>query len=102
MANKREELHNILKQLLESDNVYYKAPPTIQMKYTAIRYSKRRFDTKYANDKRYSNMTCYEIIVISKSPDHEVIEKLLELPYCSYDRQYISDNLYHDVLTLYY
>ena len=29
-------------------------------------------------------------------------KKLLEMPYCSYDRQYKSDNLNHDVLTLYY
>lgn len=102
MSDRREELHSKLKQILGSNNVYYQAPPSMQMNYPAIRYSKTRFDTKHADDIRYSNMTCYELIVISKTPDHEVINKLLELPYCSYDRPYVSDNLNHDSLTLYY
>lgn len=102
MNDRREELHSKLKELLGSDNAYYQAPPSMQMKYPAIRYSKIRYDTKHADNMKYSNRTCYEIIVICKTPDHEVIDKLLDLPYCSYDRHYVSDNLNHDVLTLYY
>ena len=33
----------------------------------------------------------YEIIVISKTPDHPVINKLLQMPMCSYERPYKSD-----------
>ena len=32
----------------------------------------------------------------------DLIKKLLQLPYCTYERGYKSDNLYHDVLNLYY
>ena len=36
-------------------------------------------------------------------PDNPVIEKILtEMPYSSYDRPYKTDNLNHDVLTIYY
>lgn len=102
MGSKREELHRLLEELLGSKNVYYQTPASLLMEYPAIRYSKRNIDVKHADNTKYSRMTCYEIIVIAKSPDHPVIEKLLELPYCSYDRPYVSDNLNHDSLTLYY
>lgn len=98
----RLELNDELKEMLGSNNVYYQPPESIRMEYDAIRYSRKNLNTKYANDKLYSKMNCYEIIVISKKPNNPVIDKLLEMPYCSFDRHYIADNLNHDVLTLYY
>lgn len=96
----RLELHEKLKELLGSENVYYQPPET--MEYTAIRYSKNGIKIIRANNGVYLKMTEYTLTVISRKPDDPVIEKLLELPYCSYDRHYVSDNLVHDVLTLYY
>lgn len=98
----RLELHSVLQELLGSSNVYYQPPESIKMQYDAIRYSKKTIDSKYANDRKYSMIDCYEVIVISRLPDNPVIKKLLSLPYCSYDRHYIADNLHHDVLTIYY
>ena len=98
----RLELHSALQELLGSSNVYYQPPESIKMQYDAIRYSKKTIDSKYANDRKYSMTDCYEVIVISRLPDNPVIKKLLSLPYCSYDRHYIADNLHHDVLTIYW
>lgn len=102
----REELHAKLIELFGREEVHYLPPGSgstkFKMEYPAIKYSKNRITTTHANNSVYSMRDCYEIIVIAKLPDHEVIKKLLELPYCSYDRQYIADNLYHDVLTIYY
>ena len=98
----RLELHSVLQELLGSSNVYYQPPESIKMQYDAIRYSKKTIDSKYANDRKYSTIDCYEIIVISRLPDNPVIKKLLSLPYCSYDRHYVADNLHHDVLTIYW
>lgn len=98
----RLELHSLFQELLESSNVYYQPPESIKMQYDAIRYSKKNIVSKYANDRKYSMMDCYEVIVISRLPDNPVIKKLLSLPYCSYDRHYVADNLHHDVLTIYY
>lgn len=97
----RLELHEILCELLGSRNVYYQPPESVKMDYPCIRYSKSKIDTKYADNKKYISKTCYEIIVIDRMPDNAVIDKLLELPYCSYERTYPSDNLNHDVLTIY-
>lgn len=100
--DRRLELQAKLEELLESENVYYQAPESIKMQYTAIRYSRKDFRSIFANNKGYSHLPCYELIVIAKRPDDPVIKKLLELPYCSYDRHYVYDNLHHDVFTLYY
>lgn len=95
-------LHSKLKELLESNNVYYMPPENTKMEYDAIRYSKKTIWSRFANNAAYSMMDCYELIVIARKPDHPVIKKLLALPYCSYDRHYVADNLNHDVLTIYY
>ena len=98
----RLELQSKLEELLGSGNVYYNPPESKKMEYDAIRYNRKDILSRYANDAAYSLLDCYEITVIARDPDHPVIKELLRLPYCSYDRPYISDNLYHDVLTLYY
>lgn len=98
----RVELQSLLEELLGSENVYYRAPEGSKMSYPAIKYSKQTIRKDYANNRAYSMRDCYQLIVIAKLPDHPVIKKLLELPYCSYDRNYVADNLNHDVLTIYY
>lgn len=101
MAN-RLDLQSLLEELLGSRNVYYTPPESIKMQYPAIRYSKKKIESVHADDSKYLIRDCYELIVISRTPDHPVIKQLLALPYCSYDRPYVADNLYHDVLTIYY
>ena len=72
------------------------------MTYPAIRYSRSSIQSRFANDGRYAGKTRYEITVIDRKPDNAVIDKILDLPFCSYDRHYVSDNLNHDTFTLYY
>lgn len=98
----RLELQTKLEELLGSKNVYYQPPASKQMEYPAIKYSKYDMQSRFANGSTYSLLNCYEIIVMDRKPDNAVINKLLNLPYCSFDRHYTSDNLNHDVLTLYY
>lgn len=95
-------LQTKLEELIGNKNVYYDPPENLKMRYPAIRYSKSKISTRHADDKIYNKMVRYELIVISSEPDSEVINKILEFPYSSFDRHYISDNLHHDVLTLYY
>ena len=97
-----QRLQTKLEEILGSRNVYYQPPETLKMNYPCIIYSKRGIKYEYSNDAKYRRKQSYEIIVIDRLPDNDVIDKLLELPYCSYDRHYTSDNLNHDVLTLYF
>lgn len=98
----RLELQSKLEELLGCKHVYYQPPESVKMEYPAIVYSKNRIDIKLANDAIYSKRIQYSVTVISKKVDEPVVDKLLELPYCSYDRSFKSDNLNHDVLTLYF
>ena len=98
----RLDLQSKLEELLDSNEVYYKPPKNTMMSYPAIRYSLKDIVLNHADDSSYTKRNRYEVIVIDKKPDNPVISKLLDLPYCSYDRQYIADNLYHDVLILYW
>lgn len=98
----RLELQAKLEELLGLKHVYYQPPESLRLEYPAIVYSKSKIETRKANNSTYSKFTRYDITVIDKRPDNPVIDKLMELPYCSYDRPYKADNLNHDVLSLYY
>lgn len=98
----QEELQAKLETLLGKKHVYYQPPENLVMEYPAIRYSLTDIESVYANNAKYSNRRRYEIIVIDKLPDNETIQKILELPYSSFDRRYVSNNLNHDVMTLYF
>lgn len=98
----RLELQSTLETLLGSRNVYYNPPASLLMKYDAIRYSLSDIQTNYANNIKYKNTKCYDLIVISKKPDPVVVDSILELPYSSLGRPYIADNLHHYPITLYW
>ena len=98
----REDLQTLLVSLFDSEHVYFQPPSGFKMEYPAIKYSVSNRDSDYANDKKYRNKVSYEIIVIDRKADNPVIEKILDLPYSSWNRGYKADNLYHDVITLYY
>ena len=98
----RLDLHEILCGVLNSRSCYFQPPSSVRMQYPAIRYSIKDVEKRSADDIAYRKLPCYELILIDKNPDSEFIEKLLDLPYCIYDRHYESDNLNHDVFTLYF
>lgn len=98
----RLKLQEKLEELLGSRNVYYQSPSNLVMKYPAIKYSISSKGIKKANNQNYNVTNRYEIIVIDPNVDNEVIDKILELPYCSYNTHYVKDNLHHTVLSLYY
>lgn len=84
-------------------NVYFQPPESIKLNYNCIVYSKTKLDAKYADNKLYNYTQCYEITIIHENPDNELYIKLLRyFERISYDRRFISDNMYHDVLNLYY
>jgi len=100
--NKRLIVQTKLEELLGSRKVYYQPPENLKMEYPCIRYSRGGISNHHADDINYIGKTRYDIVVIDKSPDNDVIGKILELPLSSYDRHYISDGLHHDIITYYY
>lgn len=98
----RLDLQDMLENILGSRNVYYQPPSSVQMAYPAIVYSRSEIDNSHADNSVYKQSNVYEIIVIDEDPDSDVVVEISKLPRCRYDRHYVSDNLNHDVFTLYY
>ena len=100
---RRLKLHEELIKILGSSNVKFQPPESVKLSYPCIRYFKSNVDAKRANNSVYMTTDRYEIIVIGLDPDNDIADRILRhFPMCSYDRRYVKDNLYHDVLTLYY
>lgn len=99
---KRYELHEKLCTLLGSRNVYYQPPPTVRMSYPAIVYKRSTIANNYANDDVYIQNFAYDVTVIDSNPDSRIVFELSKFPKCRFNRHYTSDNLNHDVFTIYY
>ena len=102
IKNKRLELHEKLKSLPGIKKVYYQPPENLQIEYPAIVYSINDIYSRHADDVKYNNKIEYSITIIDKLPDNSAIDELLTWQLSSYNRHFVSDNLNHDVITLYY
>ena len=98
----RLELQTKLEEISGTKHVYFAPHESLKMEYPAIIYARGKIDTRYADNKKYISMTRYNVIVISRRPMDPLVDKIMELPYCSHDRDYESDNLYHVSMTLYF
>lgn len=98
----RVSLHNELCEVLgATDRVYFSAPT--HMKYPCIRYDDNGDEINYGDNKRYYVKRRWTITVIDPDPDSEIPANLMEhFDYCSKDRVYASDGLFHFVLSLFY
>lgn len=102
MDQKRLLLHDCLKKIVGSDNVYFQPPASITMKYPCIVYKRSTGDTSFADNNAYLFTKRYQITVIDQDPDSEIVDKVAMMPMCTYDRHYTVDNLNHDIFNLYF
>lgn len=97
----RLELHEELVKILGSRNVYFNPPETLKLNYPCIVYSLSSIRKEDADDSTYKINKAYSITLIHKDPDNDIVDKILLLPMCKFDRPFVSDNLYHYVFTKY-
>lgn len=97
----RNELHTKLCNILGSDHVYFRAP-SFRITYPCILYDIGGDDLSYADNIKYTKMKRWSVTVIDENPDSKIPERLEEIPYCRFDRLYLSDGLNHFVYTIYY
>lgn len=98
----RLKLNTLLIDTLGNSNVYYSPPPSIKMKYPAIRYERNNISKKSANNESYMKHTSYQLTVIYYDPDFDVVDKIASLPKCKYTTEYTKDNLNHTIFTIEY
>lgn len=100
--DRRLNLQTILENILGSRNVYFQPPSNTKLSYPCILYSRSDVESKYADNLKYNTRVRYSLTLIGRSPESTLVQDILKLPYCSYDRFYIADTLNHDVFTLFY
>lgn len=98
----RTSLQNELTELLESNNVYFQPPASVQMRYPAIRYKFEGLRNTHANDRVYKRMGRYQLTLIDKDPESKFVDRILAIPYCTLVQTYRADNFNHFVFELYY
>ena len=95
------ELQELLSEICP--NVYFQPPENLQIKYPCIVFERTNALVSYADNKPYQITKRYTVTLITKTADNdEYLDKLLKLPMCTFDRQFIIENLVHDVFNMYF
>ena len=99
----RIDLQSKLEDILGSRNVYFQPPENLKIKYPAIIYSLNNINLRFADNMPDMKGKNYTVILIHTDPDNEVVDNMLAaFSYISFERNYISENLYHYVFELYF
>ena|SRR5690349_12688703 len=96
----RSDLHDLLLTLC--DNVYFQPPKTATMKYPCIVYQRDYMLDEHADNYPYRTTVRYQVTVIDRNPDSEIVPRVKELSMCTYDRFFTADNMNHDVFKLFF
>lgn len=98
----RLSLQKKLTEILGNNHVYYEPPEKYKLSYPCFIYMLDDKERRSADNIGYIIKNRYQITLIDYLPDNPAIDKIMELPYCSFERSYKSDNLEHYVVTLYW
>lgn len=98
----RLELQTLLEDILGSRNVYFQPPESLKINYPAIVYGLENIDSLFANNRVYSSRKAYALTVIDEDPDSLIVDKIVKIPTCRFNRHFKSDNLNHNVFTINY
>lgn len=98
----RTALQVLLESLIDSGEVYFQPPETVKLSYPCVVYELSSVSTRFADNAPYDFHKRYQITLITRDPDDHVVDELLSLPMCVFDRRYSADNLNHFVFQLYF
>ena len=98
------KLKEDLKKILGVNKVYYEPPTDVKLTYPCLKANRSRRDVKYASNKPYIKDESFTIYFITRDVKTApaVLNQLEELPYCTYDTEYIADGLHHYVYKITY
>lgn len=82
-------------------NLYFQPPTGLDMKFPCIVYKRKKIDQKKADNIKYKTDVIYEVIVIDRDPDSEIVNAVSELPNTFHNSYYTKNNFNYDVFTMY-
>ena len=98
------EFQEVLQNIIGEDGkVYYQPPENLKIKYPCIVFDRTNALSSFADNKPYRITKRYTVTLITKTADNDkYLDKLLNLPMSTYDRQFVTDGLVHDVFSIYF
>lgn len=98
----RPNLQTILEELSDDLHVYFQPPTSTKIIYPAIVYFRNKFSIFRGDNKPYGIFPSYTVTLKSRNAEDPILEKILKLPYTTYDRHYVANNIHNDVFTIFY
>lgn len=83
-------------------HTYFNPDANVNLKYPCIIYSRDGIEKRHADNGTYILTHRYQLMLIDRDPDSVYVEKIELLPMCRFSRHYVSDNLSHDIFTIYF
>lgn len=103
MSRPRSELQSKLESLPGLTKAYFQPPESVKLKYDCIVYEPQRPMDVHADDKKYLHHKCYRLTLISRDPDCELADTILnEFQYITLESFYHTENLHHWVYSLFF
>lgn len=100
---RRLELHAILLELMpDGGKVYFQPPENTKITYPCIVYQRNYAATQWADNNAYSHTKRYQVTTIDRNPDSEIPDKVAALPFSTFQRFFVVENLNHDVYNVYF
>lgn len=99
---RRRHFNAILKDILGNDNVYFQPAEDGTIQYPCIVYQRDNASIQPADNQPYSATQRYQVTLIDQNPDSDVVDKLLNLPFSSFNRHFATSGLNHDVFVIYH
>ena len=101
MPKARADVHQLLQELSGyGQRVYFNPPESLKMQYPCIVYSRVNLGALHADNFPYFRYDTYTVThIYQKESESSLSDRLALESGFSFDRNYIADNLRHDVFT---
>lgn len=105
LVEERLKLHTILTDIMKkysSDaRVFFKPDSNVKLNYPCIIYTREGDQSRHADNTRYFNTTSYQITVIDRDSDSELVNDILnKLSLSRRSNEFVSNGLYHYIITI--
>ena len=103
LDDRHYELQEMLSKAPGVKKVYFQPPTSIKLEYPCIILSRDGGSSRFADGRAYRFTRRYSVQSIDMNPDSEIPDWIAKnIPMCTMDQHYTSENLYHDSFTVYY
>lgn len=102
MARSLSSLRTLVQGAVGEVTVYITPPEITKRETPCIVLERDRGAVRFADNAPYFNARGYSLTVISLESDSDILDQVETLAWCEKNRHFISDNLHHDVYTIFH